>query len=190
MRALAHPVRLALLEQLALAGTLTAAQASERVHETPANCSFHLRILAKYGFVEEAGDGRGRARPWRRVPGGIGTPELFDDQDNPVTAATGRALTDIVVNRHLETIRRYRAADESAVPAQWRVLGGHTNVVAHLTLDELAELRTELIALLTRHAGRSAQPQLRPAGTRPVQIFAFTMPKPQEPATTHSESAR
>jgi hypothetical protein len=31
--------------------------------ESPANCAFHLRTLAKYGFVEEAGDGRGRERP-------------------------------------------------------------------------------------------------------------------------------
>jgi hypothetical protein len=31
--------------------------------ESPANCAFHLRTLAKYGFVEEAGGGRGRERP-------------------------------------------------------------------------------------------------------------------------------
>lgn len=179
MRALAHPVRLALLEHLAVAGTLTAAQAGERLNETPANCSFHLRILAKYGFVEMAGDGRGRARPWRRVSGGIGTPELYDDQADPETAATGRALTDIIVNRHLDSIRRYRAASEPAVPPEWRSLGGHTNAIAHLTLDELAELRSDLIALLTRHAGRSAQPTLRPAGSRPVQVFAFIMPGPE-----------
>src|SRR5262252_8581356 len=65
MRALAHPLRLALLEALMHAGTLTATQASELLGESPANCAFHLRTLAKYGFVEEAGGGRGRERPWR-----------------------------------------------------------------------------------------------------------------------------
>ena len=35
--------------------------------ESPANCAFHLRTLAKYGFVEEAGGGRGRERPWRQT---------------------------------------------------------------------------------------------------------------------------
>src|SRR5215467_5092526 len=64
MRALAHPVRLALLEALAHAGTLTATQASELLGESPANCAFHLRTLAKYGYVEEAGGGKGRERPW------------------------------------------------------------------------------------------------------------------------------
>src|SRR5690349_22178529 len=67
MRALAHPLRWALLEALAQAGTLTATQASEMLSESPANCAFHLRTLAKYGFVEEAGGGRGRERPWRQT---------------------------------------------------------------------------------------------------------------------------
>ena len=65
MRALAHPVRLALLEALTDAGQLTATEAGERVGESPANTSFHLRQLAKYGFVEEAEGGTGRRRPWK-----------------------------------------------------------------------------------------------------------------------------
>ena len=65
MRALAHPVRMALIELLGVHQTLTATQASEALGESPANCAFHLRTLAKYGFIEEAGGGRGRERPWR-----------------------------------------------------------------------------------------------------------------------------
>ena len=69
IRALAHPLRWALLEALGHAGTLTATQASEMLGESPANCAFHLRTLAKYGFVEEAGGGKGRERPWRQAYG-------------------------------------------------------------------------------------------------------------------------
>jgi hypothetical protein len=29
---------------------------SEMLGESPANCAFHLRTLAQYGFEEEAGD--------------------------------------------------------------------------------------------------------------------------------------
>lgn len=61
LRALGHPVRLALLEAL-LAGPLTATQAGEIIGESPTTCSFHLRQLARYGFVEEAGGGAGRTR--------------------------------------------------------------------------------------------------------------------------------
>src|SRR5919108_2121595 len=65
LRALAHPIRLALLGALRREGPLTATQAGALVGESAASCSFHLRQLAKYGLVEEAGGGRGRERPWR-----------------------------------------------------------------------------------------------------------------------------
>ena len=65
MRALSHPVRIALIEMLSLEGPMTATEVGERIGESPTTCSFHLRQLAKYGFVEEAGGGKGRARPWR-----------------------------------------------------------------------------------------------------------------------------
>src|ERR1700722_16636507 len=65
MRALTHPVRIALFEQLSVGGPMTATQVGELIGESPTTCSFHLRQLAKYGFVEEAGGGKGRARPWR-----------------------------------------------------------------------------------------------------------------------------
>ncbi|MFC8825695.1 winged helix-turn-helix domain-containing protein [Streptomyces sp. NPDC057137] len=180
MRALAHPLRLELLEQLTLAGTLTAAQAGELVGETPANCSFHLRTLAKYGFVEEAAGGRGRERPWQRVAGGIGTPEVLDGTEASVS---GRALTDVIVNRHLETIRKHRAVTQPGLPAEWQQLSGHSSAILHLTLEETGELRTDLLALLARYADRTT----RPAASRPVQMFTYTMPGPAA-APTDEES--
>ena len=65
MRAYAHPVRMALIGLLRTQGPLTATQAAEQLGESSGTCSFHLRQLAKYGFCEEAGGGRGREKPWR-----------------------------------------------------------------------------------------------------------------------------
>ena len=56
LKALAHPVRVALIETLSVEGPMTATEAGERIGESPTTCSFHLRQLAKYGFVEEAGE--------------------------------------------------------------------------------------------------------------------------------------
>jgi Helix-turn-helix domain len=81
IRALAHPVRWALLDALDQAGTLTATQASEMLGESPANCAFHLRTLAKYGYVEEAGGGRGRERPWRPSFDSLSWRSLQDDPE-------------------------------------------------------------------------------------------------------------
>src|ERR1700677_5032717 len=78
LRALAHPVRIALFEELALGGAMTATAIGERIGETATTCSFHLRQLAKYGFVEEAGRGKGRARPWRRTSLGGEIPVSHD----------------------------------------------------------------------------------------------------------------
>ena len=46
LQALAHPTRLALLEAIGLAGTMTATQASAVVGESPTACAYHLRMLA------------------------------------------------------------------------------------------------------------------------------------------------
>src|ERR1700735_1064515 len=83
IRALAHPVRMALLELLAHTGTLTATQASDALGESPANCAFHLRTLAKYGFVREAGGGRGRERPWALASRNM---TLVTNQPDPASA--------------------------------------------------------------------------------------------------------
>ena len=60
LAALAHPLRVALLYQLNALGSRTASQCAQALGETPANCSYHLRQLAKVGLVEreEATDGR------------------------------------------------------------------------------------------------------------------------------------
>src|SRR5262249_42524644 len=90
MRALAHPVRVALIELLAVVDTLTATQASELLGESPANCAFHLRTLAKYGFVQEAGGGRGRERPWKSADRHIA---ISTKQDDPRAATAAGALS-------------------------------------------------------------------------------------------------
>src|SRR3954469_8632498 len=99
MRAMAHPVRLALMQAINDAGTLTATEAAERVGESPSNCSFHLRQLAKYGFVEAAPGGQGRERPWRAVNTGFSMTDVHED---PETAMAAGALARVVTERWFE----------------------------------------------------------------------------------------
>ena len=65
---------------------MTATEVGEQIGESATTCSFHLRQLAKYGFVEEAGGGTGRSRPWRLTsigmsfsPGGDAEAEIASD---------------------------------------------------------------------------------------------------------------
>jgi DNA-binding transcriptional ArsR family regulator len=69
LRAISHPVRNRILDELGAAGPMRAADIAQ-VLRIPANqASFHLRQLAKYGLVveapEEARDGRDRV--WKAV---------------------------------------------------------------------------------------------------------------------------
>src|SRR5262245_35651030 len=97
LRAVAHPIRLELLGLLRRSGPLTATEAAARIGESPASCSFHLRQLAKYGLVEEAGGGRGRQRPWRATAPLTSWPGAVDGDDRREATAM---LSRVVVERY------------------------------------------------------------------------------------------
>ena len=82
-----HPIRVALLEVLIVHGSLTATQAGELVGESPTTCSFHLRQLAKYGFIEKAGERKGLQRLWQLVRVGmvIDLPLIGDRREDMYT---------------------------------------------------------------------------------------------------------
>src|SRR5215470_12552463 len=160
MRALAHPVRLALLEALTDAGTLTATEAGERVGESPANASFHLRQLAKYGFVEEAG-GEGRRRPWKLKQLGMRFTDVHEDE---ATAAAARQLSRTMHARYFA--RAERAFEERhALPKEWREVTGANQMRLYLTPAELKALDDDIVKLLLeRHADRRTASPDHPDG--------------------------
>jgi predicted transcriptional regulator len=179
MRALAHPLRMAMLELFAARKTLTATQASEALGESPANCAFHLRTLAKYGFVREAGGGRGRERPWTLVNR---TVTLTTKQPDPQAALAAGELGRLWLERWIERARRvYGARNE--VPG-WDEASGWSNTHVFLTPDETIRLGREMRRMLKRYEDRLTDPALRPEGAVPVEWTIFTSPAPElaEPA--------
>src|SRR6516164_2252014 len=134
MRALAHPVRLALLEALMHAGTLTATQASELLGESPANCAFHLRTLAKYGYVVEAGGGKGRERPWRRAHTVL---QITTDQEDPSAAVAADELSEFWLSATLDRARS-GLSRRASWPAEWQHsdLTGENQSIVYVTVDE------------------------------------------------------
>ena len=172
LRALAHPVRLALVGALRRGGPLTATEAGERIGESATTCSFHLRQLARYGLVEEAGGGKGRARPWRATASFTSWPNVTE---GPEQAAAANALSTIVVERYFE--RALRAVDErESESPEWQRATGFGDMVVHATTDELLELEAGIEKLLDPFVARLEQPELRPAGSRPVSFIRLTFP--------------
>jgi predicted ArsR family transcriptional regulator len=174
MRALAHPTRLALLGLLRQEGPLTATEAAARVGESSASCSFHLRQLAKYGFVEDAGGGAGRQRPWRATAAQTSWDDAADD---PEQALAAQALSEVVASRYGERIAALVAARPS-LPRAWRAASSFADAQTWLTAAELDALTDELEELVLRHADRARDPALRPPGSRRVSLLTFALPHP------------
>src|SRR4051794_5925950 len=84
MRALAHPVRLAVLTFLQHNGPATATQLSPHVRATPSVTSWHLRHLATFGLVTDADPdevpGDRRQRWWKAAARGSSV-ELADGDE-------------------------------------------------------------------------------------------------------------
>jgi hypothetical protein len=174
MRALAHPLRMAILDLFAVRETLTATQASEALSESPANCAFHLRTLAKYGFVREAGGGRGRERPWTLVNRGW---TLATNQPDPQTALAAGELGRVWLERWIDRAKRvYGSRNE--LPG-WDEATGWSNTHVFLTAEETSMLRGDVRRLLKRYEDRLADPELRPEGALPVQWTVFASPAPE-----------
>jgi DNA-binding transcriptional ArsR family regulator len=173
MRALAHPIRLALLEALSRHEPLTATEAAGLVGETPSACSFHLRMLAKYGLVEDAGGASGRRRPWRRTgPPGIVFPAVADDQE---TSLAAEALSGLVWTRLLDRARAVLAA-RPRLRREWQEITSAAQTVAYVRPEEAEQFRAELWALLARYQDRLEDPSRRPPGSLPLEILLFTYP--------------
>lgn len=169
LQALTHPTRLALIEAIGLSGTLTATQASPLVGESPTACAYHLRMLAKLGFIEEAGRGPGRERPWRLAQSGM---SISADNDDEVFTTAAGALTKMLTERYIARIRAFELSRPQLDPDLQGVTGFLQSVV-FATPEELAQLRTEILALLTRYIDR-LDPALRPAGSKPFELVMFT----------------
>jgi len=187
LRALTHPVRIALLEALSLGGSMTATGLGEQIGESPTTCSFHLRQLAKYGFVEEAGGGKGRARPWKMTSIGMNIRGIGDPETEIAAAALGRLVTD-------RQIARYQAWSRSmaSYPREWRKAAHTSEWILFLTPGELKQLNDELAeVVVSRFRERLTDPSKRPPGALPVEYLLFSYPiaVPSTESSADPESA-
>ncbi|BAJ32471.1 MULTISPECIES: helix-turn-helix domain-containing protein [Kitasatospora] len=179
LRAYAHPTRMALVGLLRLHGPLTATRAAELLGtESVASCSFHLRQLAKYGLVEEAGGGRGREKPWRATAAFTSwDASPADPEQAAATEALQRAVLDGYLARATDWLL-HRGADG----AEWREAAGFGDTAVLVTAAELAELDARVEELLRPYVERLTAPGPRPEGARTVQLVRLALPT-DRPAT-------
>ena len=175
IRALAHPLRLDLLELLVATSPATAAQCGRALGVSQANCSFHLRQLAKYGFVEEAppGDDK-RERRWQVTDRHLTLSTV--EMDPALAHEFGR----VFVAREAERVLRYLGGLDKE-SAEWRRGGGGMGTTLPMTAAEAAALKKQWRALLAPFEERAAQQDHRlEEGQRYVRYYLAATPLPTD----------
>ncbi len=179
LRALAHPLRLRLLEVLR-EGPATASQLGRALGESSGATSYHLRVLARAGMVEEDLErGGGRERWWRRPEEIVIVAAASGTGDDEYEAAAAQ-LKAVFLERDEQALERFlqvrerldEAWDDATYIGNWRI---------EATAAEVAELREAVIRLVD---ALRRPPEERPDGTMPVHITFRSLPQglPPDPA--------
>lgn len=172
LRAYAHPTRIALVGLLRRKGPFTATRAAELTGESVASCSYHLRILAKYGLIEEAPGGQGREKPWRAPVRFTSWPEYSED---PAVSEAARELSVAFAERYFSELTHWLERKDSE-PKQWQEAARLSDMVLYLTASELKDLGDKVWELLQLYTDRLEDPERRPEGARKVTYVHFAHP--------------
>lgn len=179
MRAFAHPLRMQLYRLLGDLGQATASVLARETGESTGQTSYHLRQLARYGFVEEVADeGTARERWWRAKSFSYDEPVDPGDQ-------VSRTLSQWLIDGQAETLRSV-AERWPQEPDEWRRASTMSSTTTWMTRQELEGLTEELLEVVDRHAEAARQrreaggpvAQHLPAreGERRVRVYVDTVP--------------
>ena len=191
LKALAHPLRVQILDTLSTYGQFTASGLAERLGESSGATSYHLRQLERHGFVREVeGKGTGRERWWERVPGGI----TLSSQEL-ATSEAGRAASKTVL-RQWERSRGALLTDfmehaYDVLAPEWAEISTISTVNLRLTAEQLKSVVEEWESfadrVLDKYRGKN------PPGSRPVQVHFNAFPvldgTPTPPDSTAEKEA-
>jgi DNA-binding transcriptional ArsR family regulator len=174
MRALAHPVRLAVLMHLQRNGPATATTLSPHVGATPSVTSWHLRHLATFGLVVDAPaeevPGDRRQRWWKAVARGF----RFEATGDPAA----QMLADQMYAMSRQQVDQWMAETRPQLAPEWLRVATLSNTTVRLNLDELSTLAGQIDELLAPFVHRGAD---APDDARRVRILRQYLPSaPQD----------
>lgn len=177
LRALAHPLRIRILDLLPSHGPLTASKLGEIVGESSGSTSYHLRQLAKHGLVREVeGKGTARERWWERTPGGFSISS--SGKDSPASRQTAEAVNaEFLRLRHERVMAFLRAAQQTDEEKLETLLGATTFVTANKWATP--EQMVALVQAWDRFSAEHLEPlssQAGEPGTLPVEVHFDVFP--------------
>jgi len=183
LRALAHPRRQRILEHLARHGPATSASLARDLGLNTGATSYHLRALARFGFVEEThtGGAHGRERWWTLAARDIRFP-LRSEQDS-ATRAVMDQMGRLSYARDMDAFQRAQDATAESIP--WSDAFPYSRGLIQVTPDELAQFFDAYIALLGRY---QRPPGQTPADARWVHTRFIGFPASPEDSEADAPS--
>ncbi|GHF68940.1 transcriptional regulator [Amycolatopsis bartoniae] len=150
LRALAHPLRLRLLDLLRADGPATATGLGRRVGESSGTTSWHLRQLAEAGLVvEDTGRGSRRERWWRAAQERLHM-RAKDFIDDPELAGPLDAYLHALVEQRYQAETRFVAELPEWIE-DWHDKATFSDGRLSLTPDEAAALSDEILQVVERY---------------------------------------
>jgi DNA-binding transcriptional ArsR family regulator len=151
LKAIAHPLRVRLLGALRIYGPATATELAKRLGESSGSTSYHLRQLARYGYVAEAPEQpNARDRRWQAVHRYTNWSPLATD---PEGAETTRWLRDRQRRAAARVAEAFEAGEWSD---EWRTVAGQSDLIVRLTPASLGALSERFLKLAEQYAARDA----------------------------------
>lgn len=174
IRALAHPRRQRMLQYLGLHGPMTSAGLARALALNTGATSYHLRELAKIGFVEEVPElAHGRERWWRAPRRDLRLPAR-SAQDPAVRSVLDEAVR-LELADDFDEFLRYQRDDEDP---GWVDASLTSRGAIRLAVGEVQDFFNDYIGLLNRYRQRAETPA--DARTVAVRLLVFPMPEPVE----------
>ena len=174
MKALGHPARIAILSFLLSGGPKTATECSEQTDESPSACSYHLRELERFGFVERADESEdGRTRPWQATASGFSVGDNWDDESMPARVAR-QAITRAELDENRRLVMRF-FEDEESIDMSWKSASDFHTYELVVTPDELKRLNAKVAELLRPF--RPAERNDVPEGAGSVHVVYQAFPR-------------
>jgi DNA-binding transcriptional ArsR family regulator len=179
LRALAHPLRVRLHAALRAHGPATASMLAERLGESSGATSYHLRVLARHGFVEED-TSRGTARErWWQLTHDMTSWRSDQFLDDPDARAADQWLMGYLARRAMEHIDDWlaRRPDEDGA---WIGVGDQSDYGHDMTPAQAQAMLAEVHEVVIRHmdaAGRAfAAGEADPDDARLVRLLVYALP--------------
>lgn len=184
LRALAHPLRVHILELLSRHGPQTSSTIGKMVEQPSGVTSYHLRQLARHGYIQEVeGKGHGRERWWERVQGSVD----FYSPDYVGSKFASQALQSVAIEfarQRLEALTNFLQANHQCLGPEWDSVGTIRTRTLRLSAEQTKRLTKEvdaLIAQLSEEFEADQETALKHAVQLHFDAFPIVLPDDMSP---------